>query len=114
MLECNSAVVDALNRGAYKKDEGKVRLDLIPPEAIQGIGEVLTFGANKYSKRGWESGMAWGRCFGAAMRHLWAWWNPLVPDEDEESGLSHLKHAACCVVFMIAYEEREVGEDDRV
>jgi hypothetical protein len=32
---------------------------------------------------------------------------------DHESGRSHLAHAACCVLFLLAYERRKVGTDDR-
>lgn len=99
-----------LTEGA-KYDTGKVRLDLIPPELITAVGTILTFGANKYADRNWEKGMSWGRVFGALMRHLWAWW--AGKDKDEETGESHLWHAACCIAFLIAYEERGVGEDTR-
>lgn len=96
-----------------KDDSHKIRLDLVPAELIAAVGEILTFGAEKYDARNWEKGMSWGRVFGALMRHLWAWWNPLVPDTDEETGKSHLWHAACCIAFLIAYEARGVGVDDR-
>ena len=68
---------------------------------------------NRTGERNWELGMRWSRVFGALMRHLWAWWNPLVPDTDPETGRSHLWHAGCCLAFLIAYEARNVGEDDR-
>lgn len=68
---------------------------------------------NRTGDRNWELGMKWSRVFGALMRHLWAWWNPLVPDTDPETGRSHLWHAGCCLAFLIAYEARNVGEDDR-
>lgn len=94
-----------------KHDANKSRYDLIPPEGIEAIAQALTYGAGKYGPRDWESGMAWGKYFAACMRHLWAWWRG--KGVDEESGLSHLAHAACCVVFLITYEARGVGEDDR-
>lgn len=105
-----------------KHDGGKVRLDLVPPELLFGVGTILTFGADKYSARNWEEGMSWGRVFGALNRHMWSWWggkgpttkNFLFGDLDDETGHSHLWHAACCIAFLIAYEERGVGEDDRV
>ena len=100
-----------LPSGGVKHDAGKNRLELIPPEAVWGLGEVLTFGAVKYGDHNWAKGMKWSRVFGAAMRHLWKWWWTKKPDE--ETGLSHLKHVLCCVAFLIAYEERKVGEDDR-
>lgn len=107
--------------GGFKKDEGKVRLELIPPEAVFALGTILTFGGIKYPRRNWEYGMSWGRVFGALMRHLWCWWGGQGPtaksfvfgDTDEETKHSHLWHALCCIVFLVAYEERNIGEDDR-
>lgn len=94
-----------------KKDEGKIRLDLVPPELLFAVGDILTFGASKYSERNWEKGMKWGRVYGALMRHMWKWWKG--ENTDEETGKSHLWHAGCCIAFLIAYEERKIGEDDR-
>lgn len=96
---------------ATKHDANKPRYDLIPPEAIGAVTQVLTMGAAKYGDRNWEKGMSWGRCFAACMRHLWAWWRG--ESKDPESGLSHLAHAACNVFFLLAYETRSVGDDDR-
>jgi hypothetical protein len=86
-------------------------MELIAPEFLFGISTVLTFGAEKYAARNWEKGMSWGRCFGALMRHMWLWWRG--DDCDPETGLSHLDHAACCLMFLKAYESRKVGTDDR-
>ena len=96
-----------------KFDQGKTRYELIPPEFIEGTADILTFGALKYEDRNWEKGMKWSRVFGALMRHLWAWWNPYVPDTDPETNKSHLWHAACCLAFLIAYEQRKIGINDR-
>ena len=94
-----------------KNDANKPRYDLIPPESLEGPAKVLALGSIKYSDRNWEKGMRWGRVFAALMRHLWAWWRR--EKVDPETGLSHLWHAACCLMFLIAYEERAIGEDDR-
>lgn len=95
-----------------RKDDGdKPRHDLIPPELPDAVARVLAFGAAKYGERNWEKGMRWGRPFAAMMRHLWAWW--LGEKADPETGMSHLWHAACCVSFLIAYEARKTGVDDR-
>tara|TARA_R110000737_G_scaffold251008_1_gene260587 strand:+ start:145 stop:975 length:831 start_codon:yes stop_codon:yes gene_type:complete len=71
--------------------------------------------------RNWELGMDWSRTFGALMRHMWYWWAGKGPttksflfgSTDEETGHSHLWHAACCLAFLVTYEERNVGKDDR-
>jgi hypothetical protein len=95
-----------------KHDSGKTtRPELIPPEAVEALGTVLAFGARKYADRNWELGMGWGRVFGAAMRHLWAWWRR--EDKDPETGYSHLWHAFTCVAFLLTYEQRKIGKDDR-
>jgi hypothetical protein len=94
-----------------KFDGDKLRYDLIPPELLEETARVLTYGAVKYSERNWEKGMAWHRPFGALMRHMWAWWGG--EDRDPETGFSHLAHAACCIAFLITYERRSIGTDDR-
>ena len=99
--------------GGVKHDTGKVRLDLIPPELLEGVGDILTFGANKYAARNWEKGMDWGRVYGALLRHLTSWWNPMANDLDAETGKSHLWHAGCCIAFLITFEQRGIGLDDR-
>lgn len=94
------------------KDDGdKLRYELLPPELLEEIARVLTFGAKKYADRNWELGMHWSRPFGALMRHSWAWWSG--EHTDPETGYSHLAHAACCIAFLLAYEKRRSGTDDR-
>ncbi len=103
---------DLLKTEGVKHDSGKgIRPELIPPEAIEALGTVLAFGAKKYADRNWELGMDWGRVFGAAMRHLWAWWKK--EDKDPETGYSHLWHAFTCIAFLLSYEQRKIGKDSR-
>lgn len=96
---------------ANKFDQEKIKYHLYPPEALEAVTKVIMFGASKYSERNWEGGMSYSRLFSACMRHMWAWWRG--NDIDEESGMSHLCHACTCIVYLITYEERKVGEDDR-
>ncbi|MDR3472212.1 MAG: DUF5664 domain-containing protein [Devosia sp.] len=105
----------------WKDDADKDRFDLIPAEAMFALARVLTLGARKYADRNWEKGFAYGRAFGALMRHMWAWWggrtatrtNFLLGDLDDEWKCSHLWHALCCLVFLVSFEERRIGTDDR-
>lgn len=94
-----------------KDDAAKIRMDLIPPELLTAVGDILTFGAGKYGERNWERGMAWGRPYAAMLRHMLAWWGG--EDTDPETDKSHLWHAGCCIAFLIAYEARGIGIDDR-
>ena len=94
-----------------KDDQDKPRPELIAPEIVEALGTILAYGAKKYEDRNWEKGMKWSRVYGGLMRHLWAWWKG--EDQDPETGRSHLWHAACNIMFLIAYEARKAGEDDR-
>lgn len=95
-----------------RKDDGdKAPYHLLAPEMLEATALVLGFGAKKYSARNWEKGMHWSRPFGALMRHMWAWWRGEACDP--ETGYSHLWHASCCIMFLVAYEARNVGSDDR-
>lgn len=98
-------------REGVKFDAGKPRYDLVPPEFEDALAKVLTFGAAKYGDRNWENGMKWGRPYAALRRHMAAWWGG--EDADPETGLSHLWHAACCIAFLVAFEARGTGTDDR-
>jgi hypothetical protein len=93
-----------------KKDDGKLRWDLVPYDAIEGLVKVLTFGAVKYEDRNWEKGITYSRVFAACQRHLTAWYRG--ENNDLETGLSHLDHALCCVAFLSAFEKREMTEFD--
>ena len=94
-----------------KDDQGKDPWGLAPWDAFRAIVKVLAFGAKKYAPRNWEKGMAWSRPYEALIRHMTAWWEG--EKADPETGFSHLWHAGCCIVFLIAYELRGVGADDR-
>ena len=96
-------VVTADTGDDMKKDDGKLPWHLLPSEALEDVVRVLEFGAKKYEPRGWERGMEWSRLFSAAMRHLWKWFRG--EGVDPETGLSHLAHAACCVLFLLSYEK---------
>lgn len=94
-----------------KFDADKIRMDLFPAAAIEEISKVLTFGAKKYAAHNWAKGIAYSRLLGAAFRHLFAY--SRGEDKDPESGLSHLAHAGCCVVFLIWMEKFRADLDDR-
>ena len=96
---------------AVKCDTRKDPWHLMPWDALRCVVLVLALGADKYGVRNWEKGMAWSRCHAALMRHMTAWW--LREGVDQETGCSHLWHGGCCLLFLIAYELRGLGTDDR-
>lgn len=96
---------------AIKHDSGKPRMDLIPPEAMLAMGEVLAAGAKKYSDRNWELGFDWGRSVAALKRHLTAW--EAGQENDFDDGLPHLWHMLTNAAFLVTFEARAIGNDDR-
>lgn len=94
-----------------KDDSGKDPWHLLPTDAMRGVVKVLAKGAARYGERNWERGMAWSRCYAALHRHVSAWWEG--ESVDAETGLSHLDHALCCLMFLSAYEKRAIGTNDR-
>jgi len=87
-----------------KHDQGKQRYDLIPPLAESLVVDVLTFGASKYAPNNWRAvSDPEQRYMAAAMRHMAAHRKGELLDA--ESGLPHLAHAACCLMFMLELTE---------
>jgi hypothetical protein len=108
-----SAAFDEPTGEARKSAESasKPRLELLPGAALEQIAEVLTYGAAKYDANNWCRGARWGRYYAALLRHLFAWWRG--EDRDAETGLSHLAHAGCCLLFLMEYQRNGWGSDDR-
>lgn len=94
-----------------KDDSEKPRMELLPTVPLRAIAEVLTFGAKKYDSHNWRGGIEYSRLIGAAMRHLTSYNEG--EDKDPESGLSHLAHLGCCVLFLLEQEAKGTGLDDR-
>ena len=98
---------------AVKYDNGKPRWSLLPFKAVSEIVKVLTYGANKYSDNNWHEVVkapdGADRYFSAMLRHLTAWREG--EKADPESGLSHLAHAGCCLIFLLwrEYEQEETN-----
>jgi len=96
---------------AVKFDGGKPPLSLISRYALEEEAKVLAFGAQKYGTHNWRQGMGFSRLVDAALRHVYAFADG--HDKDEETGLSHLAHARCCLAFLLEYEGKKLGTDDR-
>ena len=84
-----------------KNDQQKLRYDLLPVEPLEALVAVLTYGASKYADNNWKYVTPFDdRYYAAALRHLTAWRKG--EELDKESGMPHLAHAMCCLVFLQA------------
>lgn len=93
-----------------KHDGGKLRLSLVPAEAIEAIGAVMTHGAEKYGKDSYKQ-VDPERYRDALMRHICKWLKD-PHGKDEDSGLPHLWHIITNAAFLCeldkvtSYEEK--------
>jgi len=90
-----------------KYDHGKPRYELLPWQQVTEIVNVLTVGAQKYQDNNWQHVVPTSRYVGAMFRHITAWISG--KRTDEESGLSHLAHAACCILFLMWFDDNRKG-----
>ena len=101
-----------------KHDSKKPKMNLLPPKAIVEVAKVLTFGAQKYGAENWkELEDLQNRYTAGALRHIFAHMDG--EKVDPETGLSHMAHALCCLLFKLEIEledgeskEEELRETD--
>ena len=86
-----------------KFDGDKLEFGLLPPLALEEVVRVLTFGAKKYERGNWQKvPESKRRYFDAMERHIWAW--KKGEKLDTESGIHHLAHAMCCLMFLYEHD----------
>jgi len=92
-----------------KNDQAKPRMELLDPDYMLGVAQVLTFGAEKYDAYNWQKADKEGieRIKGAMLRHQMAYMNGEVCDP--ETGLNHMYHIGCNAMFL-AYFDRHNKE----
>jgi hypothetical protein len=86
-----------------KQDNGKPRFSLLRIDFIEKMMDVMEFGAKKYAKNSWQivpDGKE--RYQDAAARHLFA--HLKGEQKAEDSGISHLAHAAVNLMFVDYFE----------
>lgn len=91
---------------------GKTKWELLPMHLLEGTADVLEYGAKKYAAWNWAKGAKWSTSFSSCLRHLFRWYF-LGEDLDKESGLHHLDHALCNLLFSRHYTLKYGEGDDR-
>ena len=107
---------EQLNKAAVKFDQHKLDWMILPYDALEEIVKVLQFGAAKYARGNYAngSGLEYTRVLNSLMRHILAF--ARGEDIDPETGLSHMAHAGCNVLFLLHYiknPEKFSTNDDR-
>jgi DNA-binding XRE family transcriptional regulator len=101
----DNAVIN--ERGGAKADAGKTRYDLLVPEFIQGMANVMTFGATKYSDWNWVN-LERNRVFASLWRHIIAYQKG--ERLDKETNLSHLYHAGCNLMMLDRIDDFPISQ----
>lgn len=90
----------------------KLPLEVVPPALMHYAAMAFADGARKYGPYNWrEKKISASVYYGAALRHLMAWW-----DRDErasDSNVPHLAHAIACLAMIADVGGTELFNDNR-
>lgn len=78
----------------------KLPLENVPPSAMHALAEAFADGAKKYGSYNWRTRTVSSSVYyGAALRHLQAWWDG--EEVAEDTLINHLHHAMACLSILI-------------
>lgn len=113
--EIEAWATHTLQTTAIKYDDNKTDWSLVPFESLEGMVRVLEFGAKKYDNWNWtnDGGFPYTRVLRSCLRHIFSYMRG--EDNDPESGLSHIHHAMCNLLFISHYigNKEKFNKDDR-
>ena len=93
-----------------KFDNDKPQWSLLPFKALKEVVDVLTYGAKKYAPDNWKKVPdARQRYIDAGFRHFTAYAGG--EKNDSETGMSHLAHATCCMLFLMSFDKDDSLKD---
>ena len=108
-----------MNLNGKKFHAGKTEWDLLPLGPVEEVVKVLMHGREKYGRDNWQLvDNPIRRYYAAAQRHLAAFRRARFDTKDpydaidSESKLHHLAHAACCILFLLWHERKELCQED--
>lgn len=107
-----------------KDDNGKVRMDLLPPDCLKEVARILTDGANHYGAYNWlgansdgteypsdgETALKYSRVYAALLRHAYSWFSGETIDK--ESGRFAMAHVICNALFLLTFDMRNFSKND--
>ncbi len=90
----------------------KLPMHLVPPRAIAATALAFADGGVKYRPYNWrEERISASVYYGAALRHLTAWWER--EDFAEDSEAHHLAHACACLMMLLDTVDSPLLNDNR-
>lgn len=92
-------------------NQGKTRMDFLPPFATEQMAKVFTKGSEKYAPRNWEKGMPWTTVLASLKRHLLDW--EKGEDVDPEDGQLLMAKVMTNAAFLTEYYKIYPQGDDR-
>lgn len=95
--------IDGAGYKGSMDDPAKPPISLISRTFIWCVARVLGKGAAKYARGNWARGMSFSEVINGVMRHVTAWSSGET--YDPETGLNHLAHAACGLMFLLTFQE---------
>jgi len=89
-----------------KHDKEKPNLAILfdTTKALEQVADVMNYGAKKYDRKNWSKCEDKERYISASLRHISSYLND--DKTDSESGLSHLAHSVCSLLFVIEMESK--------
>lgn len=106
--------------GATKHNAGKVRMSLLPFDALWEVAKVVTYGESGkpnpdgtfgYGAHNWRKGLPWSEWEDAFLRHYARY--QMGENHDAESRIAALAHLACDSLFLLSHYIQGHGIDDR-
>lgn len=115
-------IVERLGQGAdgggQRLNAGKNRIELLPPEWIWALADVMTQGSKKYDARNWEKGMDWSSMIGCMHRHIAKFQagqrydGPRFDKEAGTTGCHEMAMVAWNALALMVYDLRGIGNND--
>lgn len=117
-VKADEVLGEGQDGGGLRLNAGKLRVDLLPPEWLWALADVMTQGAKKYEPRNWELGMGWSSMIGCIFRHVLKFMagerydGPGYDKAKGTTGCHHLAMAAWNCLALMTYDLRKIGKND--
>lgn len=96
--------------GSLRYNEGKPEVSQLDPRFVIELADLMTLSAKKYGKYNWANGQEYHTPYDSCMRHLLKF--IAGEDFDDDSGKSHLIHAAANLMILWTSHQKGIKELD--